>query len=90
VLAPKPHGIAAAQAGVEQDVKPDPLPRPDRPSPLIGQDIAFRPSDKSLAFAFVRIFDSDCGVAFNVLRLRCPLEQPAHCLQEISGLSWRL
>ena len=43
MLTAQPNGIATAQAGVEQDVAPDPLARADRPAFVVCLGIGLRP-----------------------------------------------
>jgi len=44
VLPTEPHGVASAQAGVEQRVEPNTLTCADWPSPFIGSDVSLSPN----------------------------------------------
>jgi hypothetical protein len=86
MLATEPHGVAAAQARVEQHIEPYPLPRADRPPALVGGDVFLGPGREALAPLLRRLAHSRARVNFDQLRALSPFEQPAHRFEEVPSL----
>jgi hypothetical protein len=74
MLAAKPHGIAAAQAGIEQYVEPYPQAATDRPTLLIGGNIILGPRLETFGLGAGRGINASRRVVLDVLRLVRPTE----------------
>ena len=90
VLAPEPHGIAAPEPGIEQDVKPNALTRTDRPSLLVCGYVLLCPrADTGIASAG-RSLDASGRIGLDELHLDRPAKQRAHRVQKVLRLPRRM
>src|SRR5262249_48195707 len=78
VLATSPDGIAAAKAGIEQNIAPDSFLSADRPSLVVSNRIGVSPHWKAWALALLRVFDAFGRIGRDVLGFFRPLKQSAH------------
>ena len=74
MLPPEPHGITAAQAGIEQHVEPDPLPGADRPTGFIGGDVFLGPRPVTFLVLLRQSSHPLVGSVLTDLRLMRPTE----------------
>ena len=89
VLPPQNGGVAAAQTGIEEDVEHYPFPGASRPAELKSFYFIVRPDREALGFQF---WDCPAGgwIRLGDLGAHRPFEQPAHGIDEMAGLGWRL
>jgi len=66
MLTPEAHRIAAAQAAVGQDTKPNALCGPYRPTRFVPLDIVFGPCREATIFRARRIFHAGSGIRSDV------------------------
>src|SRR5271167_2950964 len=80
------HGIAAPQAGVDQDVKPHTRPRTDRPAFLVSGDVFFGPRWETVAIRPRRIIDAGGRIDPDHSSFHRPPEEAAHSVEEMPRL----
>ena len=76
--------VAATQAGIKDDVQPNPLTGAKRIVALIGLDVLARPGRKSISLFPLRGLYADGRVGCDVLALERPAKQALHGIQEIA------
>src|SRR5262245_13583297 len=89
MLSAEPHGVAAAQASIEQDVQPNALARAYGPAEGIPFDIFVGPDREAGALLHRQQLDVGGRIDADMLGGGGPLEQAAHCLEEVVRLPRR-
>src|SRR5262245_43962989 len=86
MLTPQAHGVAAAQAGVEQHIKPNTLTCSDRPTRLVSCDVIFGPGNEACAFSTGWILYAGGRVDLHHAGIERPAEQPAQGIEKVTRL----
>src|SRR5262249_10878466 len=90
MLAPEPHGIAAAQPSVEQHAEPYTLSRSDGPARLVRSDVFLRPRNEALSALARQVRHANGRINLDQCCLFGPTEQSPHGVEEMARLVWRL
>jgi hypothetical protein len=78
MLPPEPNRVTALQAGVDQHVKSYPLPRPDRPAPLIGINVILSPWRETVTLWARQVVDTYGRIGLDHPHLDSPTEKAKH------------
>src|SRR5262249_28855196 len=90
MLATDADGITTAQSGIEQHREPYSLPGTEWPTCFVGGHILLGPNRKTGTGFQRRIFDARCRVGSDKAGLLRPRKQPAHGIDKMPRLEWRL
>src|SRR5262245_10305656 len=88
MLATKAYRITTSQAGVHQNVKPDPLPRPNWPARFEGRYVVLGPNLEALGPWSWQIGDAGSWIRIRYSGRHRPAKQAAHGVEEMSCLKW--
>ena len=89
MLTPDPDGITAPQAGVEQNIAPDPFSCAERPAFVVGLGVGLGPFEEARPLLALGIGNTLGRIDGDVLGRLGPFEQATHGVEEIARLCRR-